>query len=218
MTLSSQKQKIKIFRSLKNQYISTSGNKIDKKAGNFQTLWQLQVGDGGSTKPKDMSQVELEKLIGQNELSRYYNLFYYVRQEDTAHFLKRSEKERLVEISRLFDTVDEEKVLKSVESAKKKVNSIKKNVEKHRDDLKKELSLSNDSIKEVPFIKLLPMIDTPWDLEEMHIEDFKAKDSIIIELQRINAIIKHRDAFIGNRKFLHVLSQNDTLVSTIYVG
>ncbi|GFO70038.1 hypothetical protein GMLC_36170 [Geomonas limicola] len=217
VVLSSSKQKIKIVRSLKKQYIESAGNKIDKKAGNFQNLWHLYVSNGGDGKLSSSTQFELEKLIGQNELSRYYNLFYYVRQEDTTHFLKRSEKERLSEISRLFDTVEEENALKTIDTARKRVSLIKKNLETSMTELKRELSINISLHEPAPYIRLFPNMDVSWDEAEVLIENQKAKDNIIFELQRIDAIVKHRHEFIRYRKFLHVAAQTDTLLSTLYI-
>jgi ABC-type lipoprotein export system ATPase subunit len=217
VSISSPKGKFKIIRSLKPQYVSGSGNKIDKKAGNFENLWQLHIADENTKQSRSISQTELEKVLGQKELSRYYNLFYYVRQEDSAHFLKRSERERLLEISRLFDTVEEEKALKTIETAKKKVGGVKKNLQKNIEDLRKELNQTSDSPSNLPFTKLLPWADIPWD-RDITIDDTKSRDNIISELHRILSIIRHRDEFVNNRKFLHVLSQTETINATIYLG
>ena len=64
---------------------------------------------------------EVENILDIPDLERFFNLFYYVQQEENTLFLKKSGKERMEAISSLFDTKEEERELSNIKNAKKRV-------------------------------------------------------------------------------------------------
>lgn len=70
---------------------------------------------------KKVSKEDVGEILSIDNLERYFSLFYYVQQEENTLFLKRNAKERMDEISQLFDTYNEEKELKRLQTIKSKV-------------------------------------------------------------------------------------------------
>ena len=56
-----------------------------------------------------ISDSDVEEILDISDLERFFNLFYYVQQEENTLFLKKSGKDRMEAISSLFDTKEEEK-------------------------------------------------------------------------------------------------------------
>lgn len=82
--------------------------------------------------PTEPNQVTLETITGNNRLRNTYDLFNYVQQEETCHFLKTSENERHNKISYLFGTS------KQTED-QVKLNSIKNKLTKRKTSLTSEI-------------------------------------------------------------------------------
>ncbi|NRC97685.1 AAA family ATPase, partial [Enterococcus faecalis] len=72
-----------------------------------------------------ISDSDVEEILDISDLERFFNLFYYVQQEENTLFLKKSGKDRMEAISSLFDTKEEEKELLTIIKAKKRITSRK---------------------------------------------------------------------------------------------
>ena len=114
---------IHIKRILEQLFKTKKHNKI----ANFKNIWKLIHIIDGNENP--ITQVEFENLLGETNLNKFYNNFFYVQQEDTAHFLINNEKVRLEKISELFNLNTEENELNTVTKTKEKIIEIKKSLE-----------------------------------------------------------------------------------------
>lgn len=106
-----------------------------------------------------ISDSDVEEILDISDLERFFNLFYYVQQEENTLFLKKSGKDRMEAISSLFDTKEEEKELLTIIKAKKRITSRKelirgqvKNIKNLLDDWMNELEKSKKIIKKLLYI------------------------------------------------------------------
>ena len=159
LVLSDTQKKIIIKREL----LNVSNFKKDNKTSNFSNLWKLVLIIDDES--KDIEQKELEMLLGEIDLEKYYNNFFYIQQEDTAHFFRKDEKKRLEEISKLFDIEKEEKELEKVANFRKKINYIQDEKNREKERLSKGIEISTHSSDDLEYKKILTWIDSPkeWD-------------------------------------------------------
>ncbi|UCH96171.1 MAG: AAA family ATPase [Candidatus Aminicenantes bacterium] len=207
-----------IVRKLKEKHVGTSGDKNANRVENFSKLWDLFLKKGNG-KEKLINQKKLEESLGQKELNRYYNLFYYIQQEDTSHFLKKSERERLEEISRLFGTAKEEDEQRKLISARRKIASLKRNIERTITEIERSIEVEESKIpkKEVPYASLLTWAETKkeWDKKELFFSTPGTKDKYIYELMKIQSLVKHRDHFLARKEFEDNSAKVDTIKALI---
>ncbi|WP_147589462.1 AAA family ATPase [Clostridium paraputrificum] len=103
-----------------------SYGRIQKRSNNWD-LFDTYLIDDFDQEYKDDNIVDKNKVIEKFEdydIDRYYDLLYYVQQEESTSFLKRSEKDRVEVLSKLFDTKKEEEELKKIQELKKGLDSI----------------------------------------------------------------------------------------------
>lgn len=91
------------------------------------------------------SNMSLEKILENENISNTFDIFNYIQQEETFHYLKQKESERHDKISYLFGTNNENYAKDHINKIKNKLNdkmrSIKDEIEK-LDEEKKELEIS----------------------------------------------------------------------------
>lgn len=194
-------------------------SKKDKKSNNwalFETYLLDDFNDDFS-EDKKVNFKDIIDIFGEEDLDRFYNMFYYVQQEDSSVFLKKPEKERVNLISKLFD-VDKEQVeqnklirfkekisytIKSLESRKQKINTLVD------DDLKKNL---------VKYDQVIKWKKINWDKDNVNIESKIKLDEYIAEIQNIKQFYNNAEEFFRyeiNRKINDCLSSEELLKSYI---
>jgi len=213
LVLSANEKKIVIKREL----IETSKLKQENRISNFLNLWKLVlIKDATQTV---ISQEKLEKLLNEIDLKKYYNNFFYIQQEDTAHFFRKNEKKRLEEISKLFDMKKEEDELKKVADFRKKINDIKDQKEVDKEMLSKGVETSTDSSDDLEYKKLLTWIKSPkkWDKESIVFNDTDSKSKYLSELDRIILLLNWKDDFLKYYK-IHFLKNKKEIIKALLVG
>ena len=115
------------------------------KIKNFRDLWDLFLLDNGQE--VQISDESFRDLIGSNNIERDFNLFHYVQQEETAHFLKsNNEKDRADALTDLFgETKKEEQNLEKLEEVNKRINALSRRLEGEIKELRTAYGL--DEIK-----------------------------------------------------------------------
>lgn len=119
------------------------------------------------TKGQIINLEELNKKLSLKNLSRYFSLFYYVQQEENTFFLKHSAKDRMDEISQLFDTYKEEQELEKIKKIKVKLENEVKNIKGPKGRLEEKNILLNaltlgiqeiekEKLKEIEYFSLFP--------------------------------------------------------------
>ena len=179
-------------------------SKTQKKSSNFAQLWDFfQLDEKGKENP--IEQANFEKQFGFSELNRYFSIFYYVQQEETTHFLKNTDKERLKALSELFDTKTENKNLEKINSFNGKLASYKDIL--NNQILKLEEKISSVSTTKVsepkPYKKIFQGMDgfPSWDLEKLTFIGESAKERMLNEITKIESFIKFRDEFEIEKEF-----------------
>lgn len=193
LILSDGEKQIIIRRSHKPE-TTKSANKI----ANFSNLWKLEQEIEGVY--KSITQKQFEELLGETDLVKYYNSFFYIQQEDTAHFLKKDEQARLNLIAQLFDIKKETEELQKLQVFDKKVKFIlqQSKEEKQRlaqGDLRKSSSLEQN-IEYKRLLNFTNAIEHEWDKEQLTFSEADIKDKYFHELKRINTFIVNKDDVI----------------------
>lgn len=172
---------------------------------------------------------EIKKQFNVKDLERYFNLFYYVQQEENTIFLQQSEKERMNSISTLFDTTNEQQ-------KQKRVNESKKIVDKELEKISTLITQKNDELNKidneiksekkkndyVEYFRLLTDTGTiaQWD-KELKTLSRETRDKYIEELRSISSILVNFD-YMLNHQFNNYLqeysSNNELLRQTVIVG
>jgi len=213
LVLSSNEKKIVIKREL----IKTSKLKVENKVSNFSKLWKLVLIKDEVF--KDILQEELEELLNEIDLKKYYNNFFYIQQEDTAHFFRKNEKKRLEEISKLFNMKKEEDELKKVADFRKKVNEIKGKKEDEQRILSQGMEISTQSSDALEYKKILIWMDTPkeWDKELIIFNDVNSKSKYLSELDRIKLLLAWKDDFFKYYQ-IYYLKENKEVIKALLIG
>lgn len=172
--------------------------KKEKKSNNwnlFDTYLLNDFNEEFSEDKKVSSEVIIE-LFGEEDLDRFYNLFYYIQQEDSATFLKNSEKDRVKVLSKLFDTEKEEIELDKLVKFRDKVNatitSLKNNM-KNYDDI-----VTDDFNKEtIEYNQIIKWKNIHWDSPNINIDSKKRLEEYKIELENIKQFYNNFEEFLN---------------------
>ncbi|WP_342439125.1 AAA family ATPase [Paenibacillus sp. FSL L8-0436] len=199
---------------------------IQKQPGRWEIFDTYLLEDFDSVLEEDnkITQFQLNSRFDISELERVYSLFYYIQQQENTSFLKRSGKERLTEISSLFDTTEEVEEMKYFQKVSKYIEQEKKNVAKKIEESTKRIEHFND-IKlleingDVKYERLFAEpLNKQWDREDVVISDNQMRDRIINELLSIEDFINNFDEFVNagfNKQLRKFASDKDLLGKTI---
>lgn len=182
--------------------------KRDNKTTNFKNLWKLVhiVDDDENV----ITQVAFENLLGEINLNKFYNNFFYVQQEDTAHFLINSEKARLEKISELFNLNREENELKNVTKTKDKIIEIRTSLETRLSSLIDRTS-DIEMVEDVEYLRLLPWKENidEWDKENLSFTGFNTRDNFLKEIKAIEELFLNKEHFFKYYKYQEFLSNEE---------
>lgn len=177
--------------------LTPENRKSTNKIANFSSLWDLeQLIDGAWS---ICTQEDLETLINEKNLSRYYNNFFYIQQEDTAHFLKKDEKARLDLIAQLFDIKKENDELIKLQALKAKVDAVNKKTLDEQHVLSQGMVQVGEVTDAVEYQSLFRFAYAseeqvfPWDKEYLAFPETDTKDKYIYELYRIKSFLELKD-------------------------
>lgn len=188
----------------------------DRKIANFKNLWELKLIDNASIKV--ISQSELNSIIGNIDLPRDFNLFHYVEQEDTAHFLKsKKEKERAEALSVLFgDTLEMQGSVEKIESIIGKIESLIKERRKTKEILEVRGNINESSSIKPATVKYSRLLSWPeksfdFDISDLTGLNVDKKESHLLVLNRIYWINKYKEHFLLQWKHKLACEKNDIL-------
>lgn len=203
-------------------------SQTEKKPDNwkiFQTYclpdFMCEFVEGEMIAPKDV-----EEKLDIPDSERFFNLFYYVQQEENTLFLKKSGTERMKAISSLFDTEKEEKELAVIKQAKKRIRDKKraisgqvKEMETLFDNSKDELSkIDHEKQGDISYFKLLNVTpELEWDKENV-VVNINSREKYLEELRAIYKLRKSMDDFLStqlNNQINNYVGNNDLFLNTI---
>ncbi|OZQ60557.1 hypothetical protein CA600_27895 [Paenibacillus sp. VTT E-133280] len=148
-----------------------------------------------------IDQAELNRKFDITDLERVFSLFYYIQQQENTAFLKRPGKDRLTEISRLFDTKDEEEEKEYLKTVSKFLNKEKKTLEKEIGEISSRLeqykNLEGVQVnEETKYESILEESSVkPWDRENIVVPNRQTRDKFIEELLVLDDFIIHFDEY-----------------------
>ncbi|RXZ81103.1 hypothetical protein EBB07_15455 [Paenibacillaceae bacterium] len=152
-----------------------------------------------------LNQEKIENKFGDIDLSRFYNLFYYIQQDENTHFLKQKARERMDAIAMLFDTKQEEEekqIISSLRSLiRQELTKTKTDIQAHRERfeaLNLELTINGEMIQG-PFYALFPHLVIPklWDVEHPVINSRDSRDKMVKEIKILIDFLEHLDDFLN---------------------
>lgn len=143
------------------------------------------------------TQLEITQKIGSNVVE-FYDLFYYIKQEDRLDFLKKNEKDRMAGINRLFKIQNEKDELTNTKRIITRLNKISDSLQVQTKELSNKIdnarmNLNEHEIKQVIYEKLLFWKKEPeiWDYEVLNISDVKKKNEIIQTIESVKLFLKN---------------------------
>ncbi|HAM80896.1 AAA family ATPase [Ornithinibacillus bavariensis] len=201
---------------------------VDKKPDNWDIFETYLLSDFNIPieEGKIITQEEIGSILSIDNLKRYFSLFYYVQQEENTLFLKQDAKDRMDDISQLFDTYKEERELEKLEKLKYKITSELREIDGPKGllaDRKKTIELlknglkeiKSENIKEVEFFSLLEEKENikEWD-KELTIVNKESRDKFLQELREIYILVKDREKFRDTEfnNYIYKVIENKTLL------
>lgn len=199
---------------------SESYGRIQKKSNNWDLFntYLINEFDEEYTDCNKVDENEIIEKFQDYDIRRYYNLLYYIQQEDSTSFLKRSEKERAEILSKLFDTKKEEAELEKLENFKTK---IKNHIDKLKKDMKKEIEISEEEklkIQKVDYKRIITTKEVEWDKENLIVSSEKQREYYKKQISNIKEFINNFSAFLNklkNEKLDFLLNDKEIIKSYI---
>ncbi len=202
------------------EFEANSNKGVHQNIKGASKLYRIDNGANQLIKPEEMYQD-----LGLNSDGSNFNLLHYVQQEESTTFLKQSEKGRMDELGKLFNTTQ-------VDDEIKKINVVKNRVKKLMNDLDKQLSESKQrkssfsrdnkekKIAQVSFVQLFNQLEYSWDKQSYVFEDFKLVKEIMAELDELKRLVAHKDEFKTYRKNRQIvnLTEKDKLLKLLLIS
>lgn len=169
---------------------------------------------------------DIGSRISVNNLERYFSLFYYVQQEENTLFLKRNAKERMDEISQLFDTYNEERELNRLQAIRSKITNELRRLDGAKGAIsnkKNTLSLltnglkdiKKENLKEVEYFVLFEENNIKeWDKKIITLNK-DSREKFLKELRDIYVFIKDKKQFLDTEfnNQIYKIIENKKLLS-----
>lgn len=181
-------------------------------------------------KGKSITVEEIGQRLSLDNLNRYFSLFYYVQQEENTLFLKQSAKERMDEISQLFDTYNEEIELKKLKDIKSKVDVETRRLDGQTGviaEKRKTLNaftagikdINQEDLKEVEYFCLIPKENNveEWDKQEVSLNK-DSREKFLKELREIYVLVRDLKSFTNtnfNDALYKYIENGDLIYNTV---
>lgn len=192
-------EKLVLMRKIENPKEEGKINKIEDRFSLFR-LTDFDANDGN-----EITQTEINQIFGLIPDREIYNLMYYIQQEDSLHFLKKSEKSRLEYINKLFNINNEQKEANKIKKIRTRINSRKSEIGGNDGesgkigDLKSKLTKLNLISKkgDINYTKIINWKDVSWDIENVELND----ENYNRYVNELNHIIKLLTVFDDFEKY-----------------
>ena len=151
-------------------------------------------------------QSEITNRIG-NSVIDFFDLFYYIKQEDRLDFLKKTEKDRMAGINRLFNMQKEKDELENTNKAIRQLNKLFKDlgdiISSKTVEIKKlEDTLGKSDNTDVKYEKLLSWKKELeiWDEQVISVSDINKKDEMVNTIRGLQSFIRNYNEFMIEQK------------------
>jgi DNA repair protein SbcC/Rad50 len=166
---------------------------IKKKPGEFPSTLHLL-----SSVQDELTNGNLKDEKGIDEIGQFvysYNLYHYIEQEECTHLFKKTENDRMVAISKLFNIEQEESEREKLSKASNRLNLNKNKIQKKLEKLKTELDLGvvNQDERKIEYFQLLPnkvSKKEAWDHQEIKALDLNLKSTYYERIDNLQYLIK----------------------------
>lgn len=199
---------------------------IQRRPGDFShfQLYRLKNLEDENFK-ESITETQLNHIFGVENMMDGYNLFHYIEQEENCYLFKQNEKDRMGEISKLFNIEVEMNQKQFLEKVKNKLISAKTRLDGQISKFKNELNQDNKSNIETypykPLIDFKNVLDVPWDKENIKPLDSKMKEEYFKELDEINHLISNFKDFktqLKNEELDKIMQNENKLKAIIILG
>ncbi len=219
----------KSFTIVKRLYIGKITGRMQKRSNNWDAFQTYIVDnfDSQYTIKDKRTQKDINNLFA-HDLERYYNLFYYIQQEEKIFYLKKKGKDRVEALSTLFDTEKEvkqkEKILQVKTFLDNLINKLERSINEKKEELdrlKKRVGADIEVTKVFysPLLKDLKC-NKEWDREKITISTKEQKEKYIEELNNIKMFLNNKQDFFNSEenKMCDKWASNETLLHDIVFG
>ncbi len=150
--------------------------------------------------------------------SATFNLFYYISQEESTHFLKEKENDKLSTLDGLVDIniyLKRKDLLDKLTTKyangviKKRIDEINNKLDSKYNELKTEVNQS----EKVDFIKVFDNLDTPWNKKNLESENIETLISYKKEVSGTLELLRHEESIrkvLLNQKIDNIPLSEDT--------
>lgn len=169
---------------------------------------------------------DIGSIISVNNLERYFSLFYYVQQEENTLFLKQNAKERMDEISQLFDTYNEERELNKLQTIKSKITNELRRLDGAKGVISNKTNtlsllknglkdIKKENLKEVEYFVLFEENNIKeWDKKIITLNK-DSREKFLQELREIYVLIRDNKQFLDTEfnNQIYKIIENKKLLS-----
>ncbi|MDF9611013.1 AAA family ATPase [Bacillus cereus] len=168
---------------------------------------------------------QLNDIFGMKDMSERFNLYHYIEQEESTYLFKKTDKDRMAVISKLFNIEEETNQKLFLERTRNKLINHKRplsnELEKLEVELRKESNMDITEFPYKPLISQAEIINVPWDKEKIWPLDLKLKQSYLEELDIIKNLALNKEDFkngLRNEKLDNVIKAEKKLKAIIILG
>lgn len=179
--------------------------------------------------------IEMKEIYSKLEIddfNRYYSLFYYIQQEDNTYFLKKSAKERMSELSHLFDTYEEQSQLNKLEVLKTELEKEKRNIDGSKGLLTSKETMLNtlthgiqninvDELVKEEYFQLIQGVSPiqEWDKNNILVNE-NSRDLYLKDLRKLYTFVKNFNEFLKAREndLIQNYAENDKLLTDTIIS
>lgn len=200
------------------EFEANSNKGVHQNIKEASKLYRIDNGENQLIMPEEMYQD-----LGLNSDGSNFNLLHYVQQEESTTFLKQSEKGRMDELGKLFNTAQVDDEIRKLAVVKKRVQKLINDLDKRLYESKQRkssFSSDNKEIAQVPFVQLFNQLECSWDRQSYVFEDFKLVKEIMAELEELKRLVAHKDEFKTYRKNRQIinLAKKDKLLKLLLIS
>ncbi len=178
-----------------------------------------------NNKKQPIKPEEMYQDLGLNADGSNFNLLHYVQQEESTTFLKHTEKGRMDELGKLFNTTESDDELQKIDIVRKRVNKLIKELEEQigaSEQRKKSFSAESEEkkIEQIPYIQVFNKLEYSWDKENYIFEDSKHVKEIIEELTELKNLVAYKNELKINKKNREIMNfaKKDTLLKLLLIS
>lgn len=152
----------------------------------------------------------LEQILDFKNIHTLFNLLNYVEQDENTYFLKENPKDRYATLESLLGGEEERQLLVKLTRLKSQINSKKTFYNSEIEQLQKNnLTTISENASEITFHRLIKAKGLDWDKEEIKNTDSDIQQQYLIELDKVNYLILHKESIenvINNQKISFFLN------------